>query len=257
MEELTKKLKDYFGLNIYETKVWLALIKKGIASAGEIAVISGVPRSRTYDVLESLEKQGFAIQKIGKPVKYIAVKPSIIIEKLKNDAMRHADDKVAYLSKLKDTTEYTELQQLHKSGFEPIKHSSVSGAIRGSEVYNHIREIMENAEKEVLICTSAFDLLGKKRIFTPLFETLQKNGIRLKVALHGEEEDIKQAQDIFLIKTLKAPAQGRFFIADRKQVLFLLADKMHGTEEIGIWLSSPFFAESIAKLFDMALNGNR
>ena len=33
-------LKQIFNLNIYETKVWLALLKKGIASAGEIAEIS-------------------------------------------------------------------------------------------------------------------------------------------------------------------------------------------------------------------------
>ena len=25
-QELVKKIKDYFGLNIYETKVWLALL---------------------------------------------------------------------------------------------------------------------------------------------------------------------------------------------------------------------------------------
>ena len=75
--ELVNQIKEYFGLNIYETKVWLALLGKGIASAGEIAEISRVPRSRTYDVLESLEKQGFAVMKLGKPVKYIAVKPKI------------------------------------------------------------------------------------------------------------------------------------------------------------------------------------
>ena len=80
-QELINKIKDYFDLNIYETKVWLALIGKGIASAGEIAQISGVPRSRTYDVLESLEKRGFAIIKLGKPVKYLGVKPNVIIEK--------------------------------------------------------------------------------------------------------------------------------------------------------------------------------
>ncbi len=54
--EMIAKIKDYFNLNIYETKVWLALLGKGSASAGEIASISGVPRSRTYDVLESLER---------------------------------------------------------------------------------------------------------------------------------------------------------------------------------------------------------
>ncbi len=55
-QELIKKIKVYFDLNIYETKVWLALLSRGISSAGEIAEVSSVPRSRTYDVLEGLEK---------------------------------------------------------------------------------------------------------------------------------------------------------------------------------------------------------
>ena len=63
--ELIKKIREHFSLNIYETKVWVALLGKGIATAGEIAEISSVPRSRTYDVLESLEKRGFAIEKLG------------------------------------------------------------------------------------------------------------------------------------------------------------------------------------------------
>ena len=36
-KELVNKLKDYFDLNVYETKVWLALLSKGIATAGEVA----------------------------------------------------------------------------------------------------------------------------------------------------------------------------------------------------------------------------
>ena len=102
--ELVKRVRDYFNLNIYETKVWLALLSKGIASAGEIAELSGVPRSRTYDVLESLEKRGFAITKIGKPVKYISVKPTEVIEKMKSKTMHEANEKVKSLSGLKDTT---------------------------------------------------------------------------------------------------------------------------------------------------------
>ena len=109
--ELVKKIRDFFSLNIYETKVWLALLGKGVASAGEIAEISGVPRSRTYDVLESLEKQGFAISKLGKPAKYIAVKPNVILEKIKSNTMKEAENKVGNLSKLKETQEYSELEQ--------------------------------------------------------------------------------------------------------------------------------------------------
>ena len=101
--ELVKQIKEYFNLNIYETKVWIALLGKGVASAGEIAEISRVPRSRTYDVLESLEKRGFTLMKLGKPVKYIAVKPDLVIEKLKANTQKNAEEKIKTLLKLKET----------------------------------------------------------------------------------------------------------------------------------------------------------
>ena len=78
-QELINRIKDHFDLNLYETKVWLALLSKGVASVGEVASISRVPRSRAYDVLESLEKKGFAIIRMGKPVKYLGVKPQMIL----------------------------------------------------------------------------------------------------------------------------------------------------------------------------------
>ena len=144
-QQLVKQIKEYFNLNIYETKVWLALLGKGIASAGEVADISGVPRSRTYDVLESLEKRGFAMMKLGKPVKYIAIKPNVIIEKLKTNAMKNADEKLKSLSKLKSTKEYSELEQLYHVGIQPVKHEDLLGAIKGkATIYSHIKEVLEN-----------------------------------------------------------------------------------------------------------------
>ena len=62
-------------------------VSRGVSTAGELSNISDVPRSRTYDVLESLEKKGFALVKLGKPVKYIGVKPKMILEKLKNNVI--------------------------------------------------------------------------------------------------------------------------------------------------------------------------
>jgi len=142
-QELISRIKDYFDLNIYETKVWLALLGKGIASAGEVANISGVPRSRTYDVLESLDKRGFAIVKLGKPVKYIGVKPHMILEKLKNNVRRDAEDKIVTLSKIKTTSEFEELANLYSEGMNPIKREEISVALKGkSNISNHLREMM-------------------------------------------------------------------------------------------------------------------
>lgn len=252
--ELVKQIRDYFSLNIYETKVWLALLGKGIASAGEIAEVSGVPRSRTYDVLESLEKRGFAIMKLGKPVKYIAVKPNIVIEKLKSKTIREADEKISNITKLKNTDEYRELEQLYTTGIKPIKQEEISGAVKGrSTIYNHIKELLENAKKEIIICTSIQEILSKSRFFSLIFERLKKANIKIKIALSGDEKEIEKINKKFRLKAIPINIDSRFFIADSEQVLFIISNGKQPEEEIAIWLNTPFFATSLAFLFDKAV----
>jgi len=250
-QELTNQIKEYFSLNIYETKVWLALLGKGIASAGEIAEISRVPRSRTYDVLESLEKRGFAIVKLGKPVKYIAVKPNVIIEKLKSNTMKDADEKVKTLLKLKETNEYSELEQLYTVGIKPVKQEDVSGAIKGrSTIYNHIKELLENAKKEVIICTSVNEIQLKSRFFSAIFDRLQKANINIKIALSGDEKEIKKINNKFKIKAKTIKIDARFFIADNDQILFIISKSNAPDEEIAVWLNTPFFSTAFAFMFN-------
>ena len=252
--ELIKRIKDFFNLNIYETKVWLALLSRGVASAGEIAEMSGVPRSRTYDVLESLEKQGFAIMKLGKPVKYIAVKPNIIIEKLKSNTLKSTDEKLKILSELKNTKEYTELEQLYTVGIQPVRNEDVSGAIKGkSTIYNHIKEVLESAKKQVIICTSTEEIKNKSRFFSIIFERLKKANIKIILALSGEEKDIKKISSKFKIKAKPINIEAKFYIIDNDQVLFIISKGNSPDEELAVWLNTPFFTTALVFLFEVAV----
>lgn len=253
-EQLVKKLRDYFDLNIYETKVWLALLSKGVSSAGEIATISNVPRSRTYDVLESLEKRGFVIQKLGKPVKYLAVKPNTVIEKLKNNTIKYAEEKVKILSGLKDTTEYEELQQLHKTGVEPIKNHELSTAIKGrSNLYLQMREIMESARKEVYLVTSHYELLSKQKMFKDLFVKIKKRGVDVKVMVNDDEKETAKLSKKFGVEIRSRPINARFVIADREELIFTMKPTdTHEDFDYGIWINSPFFTNSLAYMFELA-----
>lgn len=252
-QELTNRIREYFDLNIYETKVWLALLSKGMASAGEVAEISGVPRSRTYDVLESLEKRGFAIIKIGKPVKYIAVKPTEVIEKMKANAMNFAQEKVKSLSALKSTQEYAELELLHKTGISPIRPQDITGSLKGrTNILARLRELFDNAEKEIFICTSVQDFESKGRVLIPVLEKAVKKNMKVKVALSGEPDKIKKINGKydFKIKQINSPA--RLFMVDKKEVLFMITSPT-SEEEIGIWLNSPFFTESLLNVIESSL----
>ena len=254
-QELVNKIKDLFGLNVYETKVWLALLSVGIASAGKVATISGVPRSRTYDVLESLEKRGFAIAKLDKPVKYLGVKPNIILEKLKNNVEKDAKDRIVSLSKIKETAEYENINSLYEEGMSPIKKEDVSASLKGKlNISNHLREILQNATKEVVICTSAEDINSKAKIFAQTFKALKENKIKILVALSGDEKLIKELEKKFEIKIKKIKIDAKVFVVDRKEILFYTSQNAK-EEDIAIWLNSEFFAEAFASMLDITLRG--
>jgi len=250
--ELVNKLKDYFDLNVYETKVWLALLGKGIAAAGEVAEISGVPRSRAYDVLESLEKKGFALIKLGKPVKYIGVKPGVVVEKLKNNVKKEAEDRIVTFSTIGETKEFSQLEELYKTGLNPIKREEISSSLRGKfNISAQIRESLQNARKEVVICTTASEIASKFKLFSQTFENLQKSNIKINIALSGDEKTILDLSKKLNLKIKKVQLNAKFFIIDRAEVLFYVS-KM-AEEDIAIWLNSPFFAEAFASLFERAI----
>lgn len=253
-QELVKKLKGYFDLNIYETKVWLALLSKGISSAGEVSELSGVPRSRTYDVFESLEKQGFVIQKLGKPVKYIAVKPEIVIEKLKNNTIKISEEKIKTLSGLKDTTEYRELKNLHNTGIEPIKNHELSTSIRGrSNLYLQMKTIMESSENMVYLTSSSYELLSKQKMFKEIFTKLNKRNVDVKVMISDDEEVAKKLSKKFGVAIKSKPINSRFVISDKTELIFTIKPtNVHEDFDYGVWINSPFFINSLVYLFDIA-----
>ena len=253
-EELVKKLKAYFDLNIYETKVWLALLSRGISSAGEIAEVSGVPRSRTYDVLEGLEKQGFVIQKIGKPVRYLAIKPNTVIEKLKNNAQISAKEKIDTLSNLKDTNEYKELQQLHKIGIQPIRNQDISTSIKGkSNLYIQMRDVMESTEKCVYLTSSSFELTSKLKMFKEVFKKLLKRNVDIRVMIPEDDKEADKLSKKLGVKIRSKPLNARFLIADKKELIFTIKPtNVHEDFDYGVWINSPFFTTSLAYMFDIA-----
>lgn len=246
-KELVKKVKDRFGLNVYETKVWLALVSKGIASSSEISTISGVPRSRTYDVLSSLEKKGFAIAKVGKPTKYISVEPVNVLDKLKNNVFKEAEEKIDILDNLKNSKEYGELESLHNSALEPIKKEELSSILKGrTNVYVHFKNLLGKVKKSIVVYLPVSEVEEKSRIFKDIFSKIKNCKAESKIFLYGEEDRIKEINRKYGVNSKPTSINASFLMADDK-VLFLLSEKMN-EDNIGINVVSDFFANSLNQL---------
>lgn len=76
------------GLNTYEAKVYLSMLGKNSITASDASKMSGVPRQRIYDILNTLQLKGLCLEKPGKVLKYKATEPkealiSMLVEKNK------------------------------------------------------------------------------------------------------------------------------------------------------------------------------
>ena len=142
-EENIKRLRTIFNLNIYEVKIWTALLSKGVDTAGGLSEITNVPRSRAYDVLESLEKRGFIIMKLGRPIKYLAVEPNEIIKRAKKNHEEKAKREVKALEEVRNTEIFTELDLLFKQGINHIDPNSIAGTFKGRRaIYDQIQSLI-------------------------------------------------------------------------------------------------------------------
>ena len=251
--ETVKKVREHFDLNIYETKVWLALLSKGVVTAGETAEISEVPRSRTYDVLESLTKRGFAIVKIGKPVKYIAVEPKTVLERMKTNVMNHAQEKVTNLTNLKGTPEYDELIVLHRDGISPVKLEDLSGHINGrSNILSKMKEMIGSAEKEILIHTTIEDFEDKSRVLFSVFKNIDQEKVKIKINLSGDTHRIRRFASRNDLKIKESEQNGKYFIIDKKELLLMIQPES-AEDEIAVWVNSPYFANSFTSMLDKVI----
>lgn len=253
-ESFLKKIRD-FGLNSYEAKIWTSLLSRGVSTAGELSDIAGVPRSRSYDVLESLEKKGFIIMKIGKPIKYIALPPEEVVERVKKKVFLQADEQTKILDQLRGSNVLKELNTLHSQGIDMINPAELTGVIKGrTQIYNHLNTMIKNAKKSVVLMTTEDGLIRKHKHLSRTIKKAKDKGVNIKILspLTNKSKDIvkelKKAAEVFNIKG----HNGRFCIVDDKELAFMLLDdsKVHPSYDMAIWVNTPLFASTLGKVLN-------
>ncbi len=256
-DEFLSKLRRYFGLNLYEVKIWTALLSRGVSTAGELSDIADVPRSRSYDVLESLEKAGFVIVKIGKPIKYIAVDPLEVVERVKKNVNNDAKERIQRLETLKETDVLQELNSLHTQGIELVEPSDLSGSVRGRHnIYSHLELTISNAENTVTMLTTSQGVIRKVEGLKPLFEKLKKRGVKIRIAAPLTKDCEGAVKDLEGIAEIRHTDKvlGRFTLVDSNEIVFMIMDdtQVHPTYDVGIWVNTPFFSQALENLFELA-----
>ena len=86
ISDKTKKSLEKIGLTSYEIRAYTTLIKDGERNASEISQNSGVPYSKIYEILGTLEEKGWIGSDDSRPTKYFGKAPSNALETTKQNA---------------------------------------------------------------------------------------------------------------------------------------------------------------------------
>jgi sugar-specific transcriptional regulator TrmB len=253
-ESFLKKIKD-FGLNSYEAKIWTALLSRGVSTAGELSDIAGVPRSRSYDILESLEKKGFIVMKIGKPIKYLAIPPEEVVERVKKRVVTQAEEQNKVLEQLKGSDVLNELNLLHSQGIDMVNPTDLTAIIRGrTQVYNHLSSMIKNAKKSVVLVTTEDGLLRKHKHLGTVLKKSADRGVDVKIMAPISSKTKEVVQEFKKFSDVKhiSAAGARFCIVDNKELTFMLSDdaKTHPNYDSAVWVNTPIFSETLSKVMN-------
>ncbi len=253
-EDLLARLRKIFNLNLYEVKIWTSLLSRGVSTAGELSEISGVPRSRTYDILESLERKGFVVMKLGKPTKFIAVPPAEVLERVKRIIKEDAERRIKLIDKIKKTEVFKELNRIYEKGEEYIDTSEISAMLRGSlNVYGQLENLIKKAQKKVYIVSSEEGIIRKVEKLLPVLEKAKNKGVKIKIAFPVTEKNrdvVSELKRTAEVKDLK-DVNARFCVIDGKYVVFFpTSDRVNPNFESAIWVNSENFGKAMDYMFE-------
>ena len=251
ISDKTRKSLEKIGLTSYEIKTFTSLLTSGELTASELSQKSGVPYSKIYEVLGTLEEKGWIGSDDSRPTKYFAKSPSTGIE----------------TTRQKIETDFLQNQNIILNELVPLYEKSgtsekpdiwvLSGTIN---IAAKILEMVENCRSEVMIALpEASQELVKQAL--PKLRLLHDKGISITL-LTSDKMDKEALKAISRVATVKVK-KGLFgggIISDKRYVVILLGAEIGGTktsEAVAIWADHAGLAGFAREYFEYLLKDSK
>lgn len=218
------------GYTDYEARVYLALLKSPDSTGYEASRVSGVPRAKVYEVMESLDRKGAVmINFVDGRQLYRAVPPAMLIA-------RHRRETEELLAELEPMLLAMENRQ------NPEALLTVRGQ---GHVNDLVRQLLRQAKARILLTGFPWDL----KELAPEILACSKRGVKTFVLSYGPvvlegAEVIEHSVSGF--QYLQVAALGRWLavIADHREAV--LAQLTDGQRTSALWTRHPMVVFGIS-----------
>ncbi len=251
MKDLIDKLQ-VLGIPRREAEVYFALLQKREFTAPEIAGITSLSRTKSYEILQNLAKKGLCNQNYRNGIKvFSCIEPKIVMENILSDY----EEKINVANQLQ--TNLSEVYNSRKKD-EPLDYIEVLNDTR--QIKDRWLTLQMNAKLEMLVFTKAPYILQFSENISPEKSALEKK-IHIKAIYEyyniTEESNpnfismlnsfAKLGEEIKLIHTLPM----KLAIFDEKVTMLALNDPVSMNPSITTMIvDHASFALSLKKVFE-------
>jgi len=240
-----------FGLTEKEAKIYIALLEFEIATVTEVAKVSGINRSSTYVILESLKQKGLVSVSEDKNVQqYVPTSPNMLLKTAERLAEKHEQIKNNIENIIPD------LKALHKG----TKQKPVVRVFEGKQgLINLYEDSLTSKEKIFRVVASVgalLDIVSPEYFQNFLFRRMDKG-----IKMYGIHPDDDVAFNI--LKNLPKSIDEQVFVVEKNfnipsdmaiydnKIAYLLTDN----GGLGILIESKEMADVMKSIFDLAFLG--
>ena len=251
ISDKTRKSLDKIGLTSYEIRTFTALLKAGEITASELSQKSGVPYSKIYEVLGTLEEKGWAGSDDSRPTKYFAKSPATALD----------------TTKQKKEQEFKENQNIILNELIPLYEKSgtserpdiwvLSGTVN---IASKVLEMVELCKNEVLIAIpKASEDLVKQAL--PKLRLLHDKGVNVTILTSDnlDKESLKAITRVAKVKVKKGLFGGGI-ISDKRYVVILLGPEVSDStsaDMVAIWADHAGLAGFAREYFEYLLKDSK
>jgi len=169
MREDLSKLLNHLGFTEYEAKAYLALLRQSPLTGYAIARLSGVPRSKIYEVLGSLADRGDVLISYGEPIQYAPKPPNELIETRRQMVEKQLNEAE------KGLEEFTHLKT----------PTDLIWDIRGrDEIFYKLREVIGRTKQQLLVEIWEDDVAEIRDVF----EAAAQRGVAISIVAYGQPD---------------------------------------------------------------------
>lgn len=244
---------NLLGLDLYEAKTYLALISHGPKAGGELSFLGGVPRSKIYGALKSLERKNL-IKGLGtKPLMFEALPPfdtlKLALDRVETDA-RKCSRAIEFLTLKHESLKHT--RRVPYAG--DISAFRIKGR---KENLKQLSRMLNDASKSIrLALTKNTAVQLYKSCMDELVEANERNvKITILVPKDINSRIAEDLRDIAQLRTIDVKLSGILAYIDSKEALFIetVPDNIQVDrgEDVGAYLLHQKILSMNEVLFDL------